>query len=67
MTKEVRRLTKAGVVETARVVGRTKFLRAADDAAVRALARALKAAPATEGGDGMAKKKDKKKDKKKKK
>jgi DNA-binding transcriptional ArsR family regulator len=67
ITKELRRLERAGVVSV-RVEGRTKFFSAASrDPATRALARAL-AASTTEGGADMSKKKKgKKKDGKKKK
>jgi len=68
VTKEVRRLERAGVLQVT-VVGRTKFFTAdRTDPTVRALARlvALGVAP-LEGGDDMSKKKDKKKGGKKKK
>jgi len=61
VTKEIRRLEKAGAVSVV-VVGRTKFVTAKpDDVVMRALGRALALATAQEGGDPMAKKKDKKK------
>lgn len=67
VTKELRRLERAGVVGI-RTKGRTKFFSAArGDAATRALARALAASIAAEGGEDMAKKKGKRKDGKKKK
>src|SRR2546423_1470984 len=64
VTKEVRRLERAGIV-TSRTVGRTKFVTAANaEPTVTALRRALATATDRKGGDDMAKKK---KDKKKKK
>jgi DNA-binding transcriptional ArsR family regulator len=66
VTKEIRRLERAGIVMT-RTVGRTKFVSAVrSDPAVRALRVALRSS-VPRGGDDVSKKKDKKKDKKKKK
>ena len=67
VTREIRRLERAGVVTT-EIDGRTKFLTAnTSDPAIRALARAVKLGSLPKGGDPVAKKKDKKKGKKKKK
>jgi sugar-specific transcriptional regulator TrmB len=67
VTKEIRRLQRAGIVEW-RTEGRTKYVRAArGDVVVRAIRQALKASEPREGGAAMSKKKDKKKDDKKKK
>lgn len=67
VTKELRRLERAGFVDV-RVAGRTKFFAAAiDDAVASALAVALTASLDERDGGGMSKKKDKKKDKGKKK
>ncbi|MGD9798488.1 MAG: winged helix-turn-helix domain-containing protein [Acidimicrobiia bacterium] len=60
VTKEVRRLQRAGLVG-ARVVGRTKFLVATDDPVTLALGRAIAASTSAGGGDDMAKKKKSKK------
>lgn len=67
VTKEVRRMQRAGIV-TVTVNGRTKHITAnGADPAVRPLARAIALGLAPGGGDDMSKKKDKKKDGKKKK